>query len=405
MAAVRILRRSLAALALVVVAALGAWSATALGDVGPPSVPTLPITVTVPPPPPTTLPTPPTPPVTVTVPPVAAPTVSTPPAPVPAPALPSAPADAAPSVGGSASAGSAVSALAGAAGSALAGQSGAVGSGSSGPSSSSGGSSASADGDSAEQQRLSRRRGAAAQRVRGTRNVRPIPARFANRGPNRRSTVIVFWLREPGRVVFTVLSGAPSCRVLGTFAYRGRSGVNRVRYRGRVDGRALPPGRYTLVPRVYRGGSVTQLERVTIQILRPGAKVPLWRRASLVRAECRGDRLAGVHEPTAFGGRFAGSAATASGGGAAASGAAEPSGGVKGATATGPPDSDDGPQPIDEDPDGDGDQGIALPLPFTDDTDGGPPPLLAAAVLTGLGIAIMMLIVLLVKYVRGSWNP
>jgi hypothetical protein len=197
--------------------------------------------------------------------------------------------------------------------------------------------------------------------------------------------------------------------VLGSFAYRGHSGVNRVRYRGRLDGRPLPPGHYTLVPRAYRGGSVTQLERVTIQILRPGAKVPLWRRTALVSGECRGDRLAGVHEATAFGGRFAGFAAAAprnsgTGSGDAAAGE-ERSGGVKGAAARVPPEPEHGePQHVDDDPNGDG-EGIALPMPFTDDTGDGPPPLVAAAVLTGLGLAIMMLIVLLVRYVRGSWNP
>jgi hypothetical protein len=218
--------------------------------------------------------------------------------------------------------------------------------------------------------------------------------------------VLVFWLRQPGRVVFTVLSATPSCRVLGSFAYRGRSGVNRVRYRGRLDGKPLPPGRYTLVPRVYRGGSVTQLERVTIQILRPRAKVALWRRTALVPGECRGDRLAGIYEPTQLGGRFAGSTAASYGSGAAsggaASAAAERSGGVKSAEATVPP-ADAAAEPVDDDPDSDG--SIALPFPLPGDEGDGPPPLLAAAVLTGLGLAIMMLVVLLVRYVRGSWNP
>ena len=250
------------------------------------------------------------------------------------------------------------------------------------------------------------------QRVRGTRNVRPVPARFVNRGPKRRTTVLVFWLERPGRVVFTVLDASAGCRTVGSFAYRGRAGVNRVRYRGRVNGKALPPGRYTLVPRVYRAGSVMQLERVTIQILRPGAKVPLWRRTALVQGACRGNRLAGVWDTAWVGARTAGSmSAFARGGsptqdGATLVGADARSGDVKGAKATNPPGEGaaEEPLPIENNPDEDEGEGIAIPMPFSDGSDG-PPPLVAAAVLTGLGLAIMMLIVLLVRYVRGSWNP
>jgi hypothetical protein len=243
--------------------------------------------------------------------------------------------------------------------------------------------------------------------VRGTKNVRPVPARFENRGPNRRSTVLVFWLDRPARVVFTVLDVSAGCRAVGSFAYRGRAGVNRVRYRGRVDGKPLPAGRYTLVPRVYRGSRVTQLERVTIQILRPGAKVPLWRRTALVTADCRGNRLAGVYDSAGFGSRFAGSTSAFAGGGssqddAATAGGTGRRGGVKGAAATNPP-NEHGP-PIEQDPGDDVGEGLALPSPFSNGGDG-PPPLVAAAVLSGLGLAIMMLIVLLVRYVRGSWNP
>jgi hypothetical protein len=406
----QLVRRSLIALALATLASLGAWSATAFGEVGPSAV-TLPTTVTVPPPP-VTLPvtvTVPPPPVTVTTPPppVSVPTVTAPPAttptsPVPAPSLPSAPSGALPSTRGGAPLGSAVAGAADSVVSTLPGSSAAArGSGPSGASDASGSASAtegqpaaSGDGGAAEQQTLSRRRSVAARRVRGTRSVRPVPARFANRGANRRSTLLVFWLREPGRVIFSVLSGTPTCRALGSFAYRGHRGVNRVRYRGRLDGRPLPPGRYTLVPRVYRAGSVTQLERVTIQILRAGASSPLWRRAALVPGECRGDRLAGVYEPSGFAGdRFAYGAPA---------GGEERSGGVKSARSTNPGEGEL--RPVDESPGGE-DGGLRIPTPFTDDGEG-PPMLVAAAVaLTGLGLAIMTLVVLLFRYVRGSWNP
>ena len=245
-------------------------------------------------------------------------------------------------------------------------------------------------------------------RVRGTKNVRPVPARFQNRGRNRRSTVLVFWLERPGRVVFTVLDASNGCRPLGSFAYRGRAGVNRVRYRGRVAGTPLPPGRYTLVPRVHSAGRTTQLERVTIQILAPGAAVPLWRRTALVPTGCRTASLPGLWPAAAFGAGFGGGASAFALGGSpdglvSGPGTLELSG-VKGAEATDTEAEDgDGPIAVDEEPDEAG-AGIALPAPFGSDGDG-PPPLVGAAVLMALGFAIMTLIVLLVHYVRGSWNP
>jgi hypothetical protein len=45
----------------------------------------------------------------------------------------------------------------------------------------------------------------------------------------------------------TVVRVFPTCEVLGTFRVRGRAGVNRVPFHGRVQGRPLPNGTYRLL--------------------------------------------------------------------------------------------------------------------------------------------------------------
>jgi hypothetical protein len=50
----------------------------------------------------------------------------------------------------------------------------------------------------------------------------------------------------------TVTQVAPDCRVVGTMRVRGHRGVNRIRFRGRVHGRALQPGTYVLRARTAK---------------------------------------------------------------------------------------------------------------------------------------------------------
>ncbi|MGH2920978.1 MAG: hypothetical protein ACRDKU_02795 [Gaiellaceae bacterium] len=66
-------------------------------------------------------------------------------------------------------------------------------------------------------------------------------------GPQaRRRTILRFVLSEPAVVEFVVIRVAPDCRRVGRFRVQGRAGVNRVPFRGRVNGRALPPGTYRI---------------------------------------------------------------------------------------------------------------------------------------------------------------
>jgi hypothetical protein len=69
--------------------------------------------------------------------------------------------------------------------------------------------------------------------------------------PGRRDggTTLIFRLSKPAVLRITVVRVYPSCARLGSFVVRAHSGVNRVRFRGRLRGRALPVGGYRLVIR------------------------------------------------------------------------------------------------------------------------------------------------------------
>lgn len=60
-------------------------------------------------------------------------------------------------------------------------------------------------------------------------------------------------LSRPARVRLLVIGPAPSCRVAGRLVLAGHRGVNKVAFRGRVHGRVLKPGTYTIVPQSAAG--------------------------------------------------------------------------------------------------------------------------------------------------------
>jgi hypothetical protein len=67
--------------------------------------------------------------------------------------------------------------------------------------------------------------------------------------PGRKNggTIIVFKLRRSTLLTVTVVRVHPKCEVVGSFRVRGRAGVNRVPFRGRLRGRPLPYGTYRLL--------------------------------------------------------------------------------------------------------------------------------------------------------------
>src|SRR6188768_3595717 len=69
-------------------------------------------------------------------------------------------------------------------------------------------------------------------------------------GPRRsRQTMLVFRLGRAAPVEFMVVQVAPDCRHIGRFRVAGHPGVNRVRFRGHIGGRALDPGTYRIKAR------------------------------------------------------------------------------------------------------------------------------------------------------------
>jgi len=62
-----------------------------------------------------------------------------------------------------------------------------------------------------------------------------------------------FVLSRAARVRFLVIGPAPSCQVAGRFVLSGHRGLNKVVFRGRLRGRLLAPGTYTIVPQPAAG--------------------------------------------------------------------------------------------------------------------------------------------------------
>lgn len=92
------------------------------------------------------------------------------------------------------------------------------------------------------------------------RTVRPF---LSFHGPKAdRVAILVFRLRRPARVRFTVVEVFPLCRVVASFTVRGHAGTNRFRFNGRVHGARLEPGTYEIGLRSKHD----RLLRVTIAI-------------------------------------------------------------------------------------------------------------------------------------------
>jgi hypothetical protein len=97
---------------------------------------------------------------------------------------------------------------------------------------------------------------------------------FSTTGPRRRrGTVISFRLRSPGRVELVVRAAGGSCAVIGQRSLAGHGGLNRVPFDGRLRGRRLEPGRYTISVVVIRGGRPSEVGKVAIQVVRSRARI------------------------------------------------------------------------------------------------------------------------------------
>lgn len=105
--------------------------------------------------------------------------------------------------------------------------------------------------------------------------------------PGRRNggTTLVFALERGTVVRFTIVRVYPSCKRIGSFSVRAHSGVNRVRFRGRLGGRPLGEGTYRLVAQAR--GRETSAATVTIVVVRGRKSSAELRRARRANA-CSG---------------------------------------------------------------------------------------------------------------------
>ena len=133
------------------------------------------------------------------------------------------------------------------------------------------------------------------------------------RVPGRRSAVgLRLVLSRPARVRFLVVGPAPSCQVAGRFVLAGHQGLNKVAFRGRVRGKLLGPGIYTIVPQPA-AGSPRLAKTVAVAIdahgIRPTAPVR-WRNCDAAAA-ATGPTVGAGHGVPTGGLRFSGVAGEA----------------------------------------------------------------------------------------------
>ena len=81
-----------------------------------------------------------------------------------------------------------------------------------------------------------------------------------------------------GMLRVVVNGPAPSCRRVGVVSVHVRRGGNNVLFGGRVHGKALAPGIYTLTPKLARGGRVAPTS-VVVRVGRRGGATALGRNA------------------------------------------------------------------------------------------------------------------------------
>ena len=205
----------------------------------------------------------------------------------------------------------------------------------------------------------------------------------AHRTPRRVSVRLAFVLPKADRIFLIVRGPAPSCEIAGYIPVRGRKGTNRVYFAGRVHGRRLDPGVYliSLSPnRRLVPGAPTEYVRVVskrrAQPLPDSARKPSCRAATTLAAATT-DGIA-VAE-----------AAPSPPSPAARPGPARPAAQVSG----------------DEE-----DEGAAGLVPeagvlgaATGESD--EEPFVAVAVLSLVAALLIAMVVLVGRFLRGSWNP
>jgi hypothetical protein len=117
--------------------------------------------------------------------------------------------------------------------------------------------------------------------------------------PGRKNggTVVVFKLPRAALLRLTVVRVFPTCKLMGSFRIRAHAGVNRVPFRGRVRGRALPAGTYRLL--VHAEGARAHAAEVTIVVVRGKTSAKTLRKARRA-AVCGAAATVESASPTSF---------------------------------------------------------------------------------------------------------
>ena len=101
-------------------------------------------------------------------------------------------------------------------------------------------------------------------------------------GRRRGGTTLVFTLKQRRMVRFTVVRVYPSCERIGSFTVPAHAGINRVRFRGRLDGRPLAEGTYRLIAQAR--GQEAAAATVTIVVVHGKTTLAELRRARRANA-------------------------------------------------------------------------------------------------------------------------
>ena len=204
------------------------------------------------------------------------------------------------------------------------------------------------------------------------------------RSRNRVSVRLAFLLPKADRLFVIVRGPAPSCGIAGYIPVRGHKGANTVFFAGRVHGRRLEPGVYLLSLSTNRRldpAAATEYVRVVSR----RRSVPLPERTPKPScSDVAGASTSDAIERTVLAGAEAKTSKPRPTASLAGTAAGSPSGDENDDGASGLPDS--------------GVLGAA-----TDVAD--EQPFVAIAVLTIVGALLLTMLVLVTRFLRGSWNP
>jgi hypothetical protein len=212
------------------------------------------------------------------------------------------------------------------------------------------------------------------------RRVRATRTRFSSRGPAaKRGTVLRFRLRKPGTIEIVIRSA--NCSVLGRKRVHAHRGLNRVRFTGRLHGRPLAPGRYSLGIAVIRGSSRKLLGAIGVEVVPPGLHLTKAQRSAPLGTACYASLTVFPPLPVAV----VSTAAPAVGAGSSKD-SSKPAGAV--AVKANSPRT--------------GVLGVSLKPPHLLVTPGGAPEWLGVLLIVVFGFALVALVAYATRFIRGS---